>query len=148
MENDINTTNTNGDPVDANPSVGDPDTQKVKISPKESIKIRLNEVKQKIISIDPRKKKIALIAVFLAAGTIVLIMLGSFLIPKQVAVPLPTFSPAPTQTDEITGPSEYSEDPEVLRIKDAIVEFDNKAKSTVIREDDLRLPTVDWNITF
>jgi hypothetical protein len=124
-----------------------PPTQK--ISPKESIKIRMGEIKHALGFDDPAKKKKRLIVVGAILGIFLLLTVGYALIPKQVATPLATLTPSPVGTEQPRGePSAYANDPEVLRIMDALEAFDQEADQTKIREDDLRLPTVDWNISF
>lgn len=119
-----------------------------KMAPMESIKYRFGQIGDKIGLGDPSKKKKILIGGVALLVILILISVGYALIPKQVANPLATFTPAPTISESTGTPSEYANDPEVLRIMDALSAFDKKADETVIREDDLRQPSVDWNVSF
>ena len=120
-----------------------------KITPKESIKIRINELKHALGMDDPGKRKRLIIVGAALVIVLILVTVGYALIPKQVAPPLATLTPTPAGTEVPRGePSAYANDPEVLRIMDALEAFDQEADQTKLREDDLRLPTVDWNISF
>ena len=120
-----------------------------KIAPMQSIKIRISEIKHSMGFDDPVKKKRSIVILGGIFGVLILLMVGYALIPRQVAPPLATSTPTPVGTQQPRGePSEYADDPEVLKIMDALREFDQNADQTKLREDDLRLPTVDWNISF
>lgn len=151
MENQNNTTNELQTP--AVPVVSSPDTPvaaaPAKISAKEGFQIRMQEIKQKFGLDDPQKKKRILIILGAMLGIIVVLSVAYALIPKQVAPPLATIAPSPESSLAPEGvPSEFADDPEVLRIMDSINSFKQKESGTVLREDDLRIPTVDWNVKF
>lgn len=123
-------------------------TTPTKMSPRESIKLRIGEIKNNLGFDDPIRKKKIIIAIVGLLLVIILITVGFALIPKQVAQPLATLTPTPTSSSQPSVPSEYANDPEVLRIMDSLKTFDEKSDKTKLREDDLRLPTVDWNVSF
>lgn len=139
----------NAAPQPVPPSPQEEPVSTTKISPIDSIKIRIKEVKQSLGFNDPAKRKKVLVGGIALITILVLITVGYALIPKQVATPLPTIAPTPSGTEQPRGePSAYANDPEVLRIMDSLEAFDQEADQTILREDDLRLPTIDWNVTF
>ena len=140
-----------GDPTVQSPPVETPPTEAVhtKISPKESIKIRIKEVKHALGMDDPQKRKKFIIIVAAIVGVLAIVMIAYALIPSRIANPNATIAPSPAASLEPQGePSEFADDPEVLRIMDEINAFKAAEDSTRLREDDLRLPTLDWNVNY
>lgn len=62
-----------------------------------------------------------------------------------ISTPTPTPS---EQTDEISNPSIYANDPEVAIITEEIQKLDENLKDSNYRESTLSLPILDWNVNF
>jgi hypothetical protein len=70
--------------------------------------------------------------------------------------PTVTVTPEPTSTptggggvDEVLrDPSPYANDPEVLEFLDRLGSLDKKMDSIVFREEGLRVPLLDWKVSF
>jgi len=120
-----------------------------KLTPKESIKLRIGEIKHALKMDDPQKVRKMIIMIVAAALILIVLVVAYSFIPKQVAQPLPTLTPIPESTSQpVENPSPYVSDPELLRIMDSLQELDAKTEQTTLREDDLRLPSVDWDVSF
>ncbi len=65
---------------------------------------------------------------------------------KPAPTPVPTTAPSPTP--EISNPSPYANDDEVLAIEKKIEEVEKELQIVNFREDTLRIPSLDWDIKF
>lgn len=64
--------------------------------------------------------------------------------PSPVAV-TPTATPDP---NAILNPSRYATDPGVLAIEEEVNKLESALKSVDFREEELRIPLLDWDVTF
>lgn len=67
---------------------------------------------------------------------------------KQLILPSPSPIPASSPVGEVLVPTQYATDPEVLDIEKTMSEFDSKLSSTDLREDSLRVPSLDYAVDF
>jgi len=65
--------------------------------------------------------------------------------PLGTPAPSPTEEPAPTPSP---GPSQYADDEDVKTMESDIDTLSNALRDTVIREDKLRIPDLDFNVSF
>jgi hypothetical protein len=74
---------------------------------------------------------------------------GSVVVPTPAAtmVASPSATPA-SGGDIIRNPSLYANDPEVLQFSERLNGLDKAMADTVLREDELRVPLLDWKVTF
>lgn len=84
---------------------------------------------------------------------IILLILASFTksgkdVVKKLTLSSPSPIPAVTPIGEVTIPSNYASDSEVLGVESKLSDFDKKLGGTVLTEDTLRPPVVDWNVSF
>lgn len=122
-------------------------------SPPVKSKLNLPKLKLKIPSIDfnsGNKKKIMIFAavpiilvVLLLVASVVKGLIGNGGVPLPILTPTPT----PTATPE-QSPSPYAEDDVVLRIEEEVNKFDEKLNNAVLRDDTIRVPSLDWDINF
>jgi hypothetical protein len=64
---------------------------------------------------------------------------------------LPSPTPSPEATPNLPGigePSAYATDPEVIDIENRVGDFEKSLNTTSLKEDTLRPPQVDWDVTF
>lgn len=59
-----------------------------------------------------------------------------------------TIEPSITPTPTPVGESPYANDPDVLKIQSRLDEFDKKLNAIDLREDTLRIPTLNWDVNF
>lgn len=67
---------------------------------------------------------------------------------KNLILPTPSAIPNTTPVAEVTTPSVYATDAEVLDIEAKLREFDQKVGSSDLHEDTLRVPNLDWEANF
>jgi len=56
--------------------------------------------------------------------------------------------PSPTPTPSIDLPSQYTDNEDIRKIKEAIESLNQKLNETDFRNDKLRIPTLDWEVKF
>jgi hypothetical protein len=64
---------------------------------------------------------------------------------------LPSPVPSPEATPNLPGigePSAYANDPEIIDIENRISDFEKSMNTTTLKEDTIRPPQVDWDVTF
>lgn len=67
---------------------------------------------------------------------------------KQLILPSPSPIPASSPVGEVLIPTQYATDQEVLDIEKALTTFDSKLSGTDLKEDSLRVPTLDYVVDF
>ncbi len=101
----------------------------------------------------PKPVKILLIVLF---SIIFLLSLLVMFVPntRRTLLGQPTPSPVavtPTATSDpnaILNPSRYATDPGVVAIEEAVNKLESDLKSVDFREEELRIPLLDWDISF
>ena len=75
---------------------------------------------------------------------------GSVVVPTPAAtmVASPSATPDASGGEIIRNPSPYANDPEVLQFSERLDGLDKDMADTVLREDELRVPLLDWKVTF
>jgi len=116
-------------------------------------------IRQKIVKIltffnqlPPRSKKIILVVSAVFVILIILIfVLAAVSSRRQIKeVPAPTSTPTgftPLES-EITNPSRYATDAGVLKIETDLKNFDTRVSQEKVAEESLKLPQLDFNVTF
>jgi hypothetical protein len=108
--------------------------------------------KFKNFKLNAKAKKILIIAAVLFILLLVLSILAPFIMKKIAQVtPLPEASPSPSPAstpEEILNPSVYADDPDILAIEAEINKLEEELKNSDLREDKLRLPNLDWDVSF
>lgn len=67
---------------------------------------------------------------------------------SRTNVPLPTQEPTPVVSVEPEAPSPYANDEEVSEIRKNIENLNMKLNESSFRDETLRVPNLDWNVTF
>lgn len=102
------------------------------------------------ISLSLRKKIIAGGVVF-GLFIIFLLLLPTIIKLMRPTQPVVTVSPTPSPSDapaEILNPSQYADDEDIKDIEGKINDLDTKLNNISLREETLRVPSVDWEINF
>lgn len=96
------------------------------------------------------KMSIKRLAILLTAIFFVIIMVAvAFkLLTKKAAVITPTPTPTPTATPEVLVPSVYADDEDVLAIEAALDYLEGELKIVSLRDDEIAIPLLDWEINF
>lgn len=161
MENTNNTSDTNNplvEPVGAPvPSTVAPDTQPVPVNPgmplqpaPTALKDRLKKPNINIPKIKLNKKtKIALVAVpaFIVTLLVVLSVIKSVGGGVDIALPIPSESSTPSP-EPSSSPSPYQDDDGVKMIEEEISAYEQKLNESTFRDDTLRIPALDWQVSF
>jgi tetrahydromethanopterin S-methyltransferase subunit G len=63
-------------------------------------------------------------------------------------LPSNTPSPSPTATPVTEVPSQYADDQDVAEIKERMEALDKELNSASFRDDRLRVPSLDWDVSF
>lgn len=87
-----------------------------------------------------------LVIVILAVLSIVMSLLGRNGGVNLTATPAPSATPSPTPVVEI--PSRYADDEDVAEIKRQMEELDRDLNEANFRDETLRVPNLDWNVSF
>lgn len=111
-------------------------------------KFDFKELPQKIKTMPRKFKIIAGVFIFMLILLIIGGLLGGPRRVKQLILPSPSPIPATTPVGEVTTPSVYATDAEVLDIEKKLGEFDQSLGRTDLHEDTLRVPNLDWDINF
>src|SRR5258708_35118193 len=111
----------------------------------------IERIKEAINNLPPAQRKMAVIAAILF-GVVFILLLLSLLFGKKPRTPvlLPTPTPisvSPTP-EIILNASKYATDAGVLKIEADLKNIQNQLNSTDIRQSDLSLPNLDYNINF
>lgn len=90
---------------------------------------------------------------FIGAGVLVLIIIiliiSSILSGRNGAITKTTPSTStPTPTSQSEVPSQYADDEDVARIKEQIDELNEDLNNANFRIDELRIPNLEWNVSF
>ncbi|OGM29977.1 hypothetical protein A2801_00465 [Candidatus Woesebacteria bacterium RIFCSPHIGHO2_01_FULL_41_10] len=113
---------------------------------------KLNVPQMPKVSFRINKKIVIIIGVIMLLGIIGLVIMS--VIGKQIkngSAPVsPESSPSPTPSSEpgqvIVSP--YANDPGVIAIEQQTDDLDAALRNINLREDTLRVPTLDWDVTF
>jgi len=57
-------------------------------------------------------------------------------------------APSPTPGTNVERPSPYANDPKILEIKERVENLERNLNQTDLREDTLRIPSLDWSVEF
>jgi len=96
-------------------------------------------------------KKTILIAVVLVLGLIIISFALNFVSSTRNGSGVFTLeSPAPTSSPgaNVERPSPYANDLKILEIKERVENLEGNLNQTDLREDTLRIPSLDWNVEF
>lgn len=123
-----------------------------KIDPKSQL-VKIKSAFSPMFAKVPKPIKILLIALF---SIILLLSLLVVFVPntRRTLLGQPTPSPVavtPTATPDpnaILNPSRYATDPGVLSIEESVNKLESDLKSVDFREEELRIPLLDWDVTF
>jgi hypothetical protein len=102
--------------------------------------------KRKIFRIIKKLVIILILITILFGGLAAALM---YLKPQGLNIPgiLPSPTPTAESTPSVIAPSEYADDEDMLKIKSDIDSLDQDLRGD-IREDTLRVPTLEWNVNF
>jgi hypothetical protein len=114
-------------------------------------KFNLDSVKEKFNSL-PKNKKITVVAIAVMFSLIfLLLILTSLLGKKQIAI-IATPSPSPISVtpipNVILNASRYATDSAVLKIESDLNGIQKQLDSSDVKQSDLSLPNMDFNINF
>lgn len=94
-------------------------------------------------------KKLILITVVIVVILIILGLVMSMVNKNGgVILPTPTPSVTPTSTPTAEVPSQYADDEDVAQIKSQMEELNKTLNESSFRDETLRIPTLDWNVSF
>lgn len=95
-------------------------------------------------------KKIIIIIGVIVLALIVLALVVSMLSKNNGNGNLLTSTPSPVPTEEPTQdiPSQYADDEDVLELKNRMEELDRELNDSSFRDETLRIPNLDWNVSF
>ncbi len=100
----------------------------------------------------PRSKKILMITAVVFLLFILLVFILALASSRKRLAPEATPTPTPTGftpiDGEITSPSRYASDAGVLKIEADLKSLDERMSSEKVREEDLNLPQLDFNVSF
>ncbi|GEM_PF-6496824 len=122
-----------------------------------NLREKLGEIITKIKSIpifnslDPKLKKVLLIAIIVIIVCFVATFVVSFVktIRRRVKIiPTPTPVVIATPTPEIKNPSEYVGDPKLQKIEESVDKLNNDLTEVNLGESGLSVPVLDFNIRF
>ncbi len=94
------------------------------------------------------KKKLLVILLGGVFVIVALVMAMSFGGKKDKFSVILSPSPSPTPTPSIDLPSQYADDEDIRKIKEAIESLNQKINESDFRNDKLRIPTLDWEVKF
>lgn len=109
----------------------------------------LNDLKTRFNSLPKNMKLLVFMVPVLFVSILLLVITGLGGRVKNSILPTPT--PVPTGSPvapEIANPSAYANDPEILDLEAKLAEFDKNLSRVELREDNIRPPTVDWDVNF
>lgn len=88
--------------------------------------------------------------VILVTSLVVLVIYFVYQNFMQTSKPQPSPTPPPTETPSGVQeePSFYANDEEVLAIEEKVKEIEIKLEEVDFRDDTLRVPSLDWNVSF
>jgi hypothetical protein len=123
-----------------------PPSKLPRFSPLAKIKSLLGKIKPRPGNGLPIKRLIILLAIIFLV--IIMIAIAVKLFTKKPAEVTATPTPEPTATPEVTIPSAYADDEEVLAIEAALDYLEGELKIVNLREDELAIPLLDWEVSF
>ncbi|HWA51670.1 MAG TPA: hypothetical protein VG895_01285 [Patescibacteria group bacterium] len=108
--------------------------------------------KEKFNNLSPRSRMLVIIASIVFAIIFILFLLLLLIGPKKKTVPVLTPSPTPVSVTPapniILNASRYATDSGVLKIESDLNGFQSQLNSSDVKQSDLNLPNVDFNINF
>lgn len=140
------------------PSPEVPPTSKPRLALPADIKVKatakVNDLKEKVGELDPKRKKIVLGVGILFAIIILLLLLNIVAaIFKRPSAPAP--SPTPVNTNQgsplpiiITNPSRYATDEAVLKIENSLNEIEKSLNAINPQHPEIAVPNLDYNVKF
>ena len=122
--------------------------EKPKLSLKEKVIERFGFFKR----LPEKSRKIILIASAVFVILIVLMFILAAVSSRRRVSEAPAPTPTPTGftplDSEITNPSRYATDAGVLKIEADLKSFETRVSQEKVAEEDLKLPQLDFNVTF
>ncbi len=120
----------------------------VVVAPEKAKRFNLPKIKLPIIEI----KRTAVVVAAIIFAVSLLFTIVYFVYKKYSVQPPPVPTPTPIETpkpvEEVDESSPYAEDEDVLTIEVKIRDIEKALQRINLREDRLRVPSLDWQINF
>lgn len=95
------------------------------------------------------RKVVVIIAALVLLAIVIMVVVGSLGKNKGRSIlPNPTPSPAETEAPVEELPSQYADDEDVFELKSNLMELDQQLNDASFRDETLRIPSLDWNVSF